>query len=409
MKDSITGQEIIDYDFLGKKLYPPKKTRLTDASKAFARMWAEIDRIYSPGKKASFAEKHFFRSPRVNRQLCMVKMFYTDSKDAHRKFLREYMPQKNKSSVKDKPELFNERYSSVPDSVIDEYEKNMDGLGFKFIISPESQNVPMRSLVRQFVKDLENMTGYKFRWLAAVHTDTDHIHSHLLINGVDRNGRKIRFKSGIIKEAARNTAADICTALVGERSRELIEASRTRLPLAKRHTRLDEQISSTGGYFRFPEYKRLGDCDYEASKTTCDDVEIQRLNALAEMGLAVKYDRNRPPVFYLEKDWLEKLRNIGRYNTYLDARRNLRWTPYCSLELYSGAAGEIEGIVSRVYNMDDEGVWNNAVIVENKKLGRAWYVPTRIKLTEEEVGKYISVNTEKTQKGKIRPLLRIGK
>lgn len=51
MKDSITREEIIDYDFFGKKLYPPKKTRLTDAGKAFARMWAEIDRIYFPRKK----------------------------------------------------------------------------------------------------------------------------------------------------------------------------------------------------------------------------------------------------------------------------------------------------------------------------------------------------------------------
>lgn len=49
-KDSITGEKVIDYDFLGKKLYPPKKLRMTDAGKAFARMWAEIDRIYFPRK-----------------------------------------------------------------------------------------------------------------------------------------------------------------------------------------------------------------------------------------------------------------------------------------------------------------------------------------------------------------------
>ena len=39
-KDSITGEEVIDYDFLGKKLYPPKKLKMTDAGKE--RLRAEM-------------------------------------------------------------------------------------------------------------------------------------------------------------------------------------------------------------------------------------------------------------------------------------------------------------------------------------------------------------------------------
>ena len=44
----------------------------------------------------------------------------------------------------------------------------------------------MKLLVRQFVKNLEAITGYKFSWMAVTHTDMGHIHSHLLINGIDR-------------------------------------------------------------------------------------------------------------------------------------------------------------------------------------------------------------------------------
>ena len=39
-KDEITGEEVIDYDFLGKKLYPPKKLKMTDAGKE--RLRAEM-------------------------------------------------------------------------------------------------------------------------------------------------------------------------------------------------------------------------------------------------------------------------------------------------------------------------------------------------------------------------------
>lgn len=414
-KDSLTGTEVIDYDFLGKKLYPPRKLKETDATKAVAMLFKELDSFYYPSKKK---EKHkdFFafvgrrggRGRGEQKQPCMVKMFYTDSKKAHKEFLRNYMPQKNRKEVEDKPELFNEEYDEVPEEVILDYEENMDKRGFKFIISPESQKVPMKELVRQFVKNLENATGFKFTWLAVVHTNTEHIHSHLLINGIDKKtGKKIeRFPPEIIKSVSREMASNICTALVGERSSEQIEMSRQKLPYAKRWTKIDDQIASGGGYYSFDVPKIVGNGEFEASVQTDDDVEIQRLNSLAEMGLAVHY-RKSPRVYYLEKDWKEKLRAIGRYNTFLDARSRLRFTPLHNLELYTGETGAIEGVVSKVYNMNDEDVWNNAVVVENRKLNKAWYVPTRIKLKDEDVGKFISVKAERNQKGKMRPLLTI--
>ena len=134
---------------------------------------------------------------------------------------------------------------------------------------------------------------------------------------------------------------------------------------------------------------------------------MQRLNSLVQMGFAIYYDRNNPPVYYLEKGWKEKLRAIGRYNTYLDARNSLRLTPYYNLELYDASYGEVEGIVSKIYNMDDEGIWNNAVVIENKKINKAWYIPIRKKLKNEDLGKFVSVRAEKNEKGKIKPIIEI--
>ena len=69
--------------------------------------------------------------------------------------------------------------------------------------------------------------------------------------------------------------------------------------------------------------------------------------------------------------------------------------------------GQVEGVVSQVYNMDDENIWNNAIVIENKKLNKAWYVPTRIKLKDEDLGKFITVKAEKNQKGVLRPFITI--
>lgn len=407
-KDKLTGNEIIDYDFFGKKLIPPKKRKETDVGKAIERLLRELDYFYySPSKKEK--KEYHFRSGNIRKQPCTVKMYYTKDKTTHKQFLREYLTQNNKSEVIDKPTLFNDEYEVVPESEILNYEKNMVETGFKFIISPESQKVPMKQLAREFVKQLEKVTGHKFRWMAAVHTNTEHIHCHVLINGADKEtGYEFRFSPNIVKEVARGLASDICTQMIGERSREMIEAARKRLPFQKRWTTIDDQIANYGGYYSFDSIRKLDGNEYEAMKVTDDEIEIQRLNTLVEIGLAKCFEKEQPRRYYLEKNWKDKLKTIGRYNTYLKARNSLRWTPFYNLEQYTGETGEISGVLSQIYNMDYEGAMSNAIVIENKKLNKAWFIPTRIKLTnEEDLGKVISIKAEKNAKGKLKPLITI--
>lgn len=410
-KDKLTGNEIVDIDFLGKKLFPPKKLKQTDAGREMEKLLRELDKCIRPGRKTYKKEYHSGTSRGRGERLqpCMVKMFYTKDKIAHKEFLRNYMKQENKKEVIDKPVLFNGIYDEVPEEVLMNYEQNeMVDLGFKFIISPESQKIPMKQLVRQFVHDLEMATGYKFTWFSAVHTDTGHTHAHLLINGVDRKTKQeIHFSKMMIKEIARTMGSRICTRLVGERSEEQIELARKNLPNAKRWTILDERLSSSAGYDNFVKPVIEDECEYEAQKVTSDDIEIQRLNALTSMGLAKVKAKGNLYKYYLEKGWKNKLRAIGRYNTYLDARTKLRFTPYYNLEVYDGNMGKIEGFISQVYNMDEEYIWNNAIVIENKKLNKAWYVPTKIKLKPDDIGKVITVKAEKNQKGILRPLITI--
>ena len=108
-------------------------------------------------------------SENSRRQRVTVKMSVGHSAQAHAKYLHTYMPQTEKAEVSEKPELFG--------TDLDEYTRHLEKDHFKFIISPENQNVDVRLLARKFVERLENLTGFKLYWEACVHENTAHRHN----------------------------------------------------------------------------------------------------------------------------------------------------------------------------------------------------------------------------------------
>ena len=114
---------------------------------------------------------------------------------------------------------------------------------FKLIISPESQKIDLKLLSEAFIRHLEKSTGYEFYWLGTIHTDTEHHHVHLAINGKDKNGKKVRFPKDMIKNTMREFHSNIATNMIGERTKEEIEESKQKLTQAKRWTVFDEQLN----------------------------------------------------------------------------------------------------------------------------------------------------------------------
>lgn len=419
MKDSVTGNEIINYDFFNIK--PPVRIKEDDAGKETVKLFRELNKLlyskksYSKNDNSNLHVSNYKHNLRL--QPCMVKMYYGNDKNKHVNFLRNYMPQENKKEINDKPILFNASKNEMTEDDIKSYEENADDLYFKFIISPESQLVPMKEMVRQYVSNLEKITGYEFSWCAVTHSNTNNIHSHLLINGVDkRTGEKIKFKPNVIKEICRKIGGHICTSLVGERTQEQIQASISKMPKAKRWTKLDENIKKEKGYYIFDELKNINKIDYGAKKIANNEVDRRRLDNLCNLGLALKYDKNIPAVYYLENNWEDKLKSIGRYNTFLEARQKLVYTDINNLQQYTYQDGKIEGEITQRYFMDDETIWNNAIVVENKKLNKSWYIPLRIKPDEETLrlkngekvlGSKVVIELKENQKGKLHPNINI--
>ena len=400
-KDELTGLEIVDYDFMGKGLRPPRKLKSSDAGKEINGLFRELNRLFyqSKSKKNDDFSGHGSRRAGKMNQLCTAKMYYGDAKKNHIEFLRKYMPQENKDDVIDKPKLFNEFYNEVPEDEIAKYEKEATDLHFKYIISPESQTVPLKELVRAFVKNLEKLTGCRFSWMAAEHHNTDHAHAHILINGKDKvTGRYIRIPPEIIK-SARIAAGEICTKMIGYRTPEQISISRSRLSFARRHTILDDRIS---GYCTvFPSPKKSSDgFEYESEIIARDEEMRIRLTTLCDMGIAVCFSNKSPPLYYLEKGWSQKLKNIGRYNTFVDARAKLRWTSAANLKVFDRSCGSFKGIVTQRFVMDDENVFNNAIVVENRNTGEAYYVRTHKQADADIIGQAVELDYRVNDKGR---------
>lgn len=394
---------LIDYEFMKVEFKPPKLIRSKDTLKETGLLLLDLNRLLLPHKntkKKRSPSARFFGN--ASGQRCVVKMRYETEVKTHKDFLRRYLPQEEKADVKDKPKLFGARSDALTEEEVLEYEKKMSPLHFRFIVSPESQKVPLKALVRSFIRRLEAETGHSFTWVAAEHHDRPQQHAHILINGTDAiTGKEIRFDRKVVTMTSRAAAEAACTQLVGSPSQEERERRKKALPLAQRFTRLDADIEASAAAFAAP--KDVDGTAYESKAIARNDEQARRLRKLAEMGLAKQFDGNEPPVFYLEKDWAKKLRTAGRYNTFLTARASLRYTSACNLEQYTPEAGTVDGVVTQTFVTNDDDVWTNGIVIENKASGRSFFLPLWKRPAEGIKGKMVRITSSKNQKGLLSP------
>lgn len=294
--------------------------------------------------------------PANKNQRVVFKMSYGKSSATHSRYIKLYMPQIGKEGVEEKQELFGCDF--------EDYKKHMVPLHFKCIISPESQDIDLQLLGKTFIKHLEHLTGYEFYWLGAVHTDTDHHHLHIAINGKDKNGRKVRFPKDMIKSTIRECLSNIATSMIGERSQKEIDLSKKSIITAKRWTTLDTQLKN----MESPIYIKA-----------LQPSLANRLQFLSSIGLAKHEDY----YYTLSSDYENVLRTTGRYNLFLEEylKSDL------PLKLFEG--GSIVGKVDKVVSFDKDESWNDAIIIRTEK--ERIYIPIYQLHKENLVGKTVSI------------------
>lgn len=298
----------------------------------------------------------FLNSVNQRDQRVMFKVSHSSSMQAHDKYLSTYMPQENKNEVLDKPRLFGTENSVYETAKVPEH--------FKFIISPENQNVNLKVLASEFIRHVETMTGYKLLWQGAVHTDTAHRHAHICINGRDMNGKRVYFQPEMIKRTMRETLSYIATQMVGERTEQEILSAQKNLVVARRWTKLDEELEKYPGKI--------------SPHLLSPDMQ-NRLSFLSEMNLAVR----KVGFYELKDDWKEVLVATGRYNTFFDEYQKSGG----KLELYSG--GGISGTVENVISFDKDESWNDALVIRSGE--SLVYVPVWQLKKDDLLGKSVEI------------------
>lgn len=315
------------------------------------------------------------------RQNCIAKVHYSKSIAAHKEQINRYLPREGAGKDGERPFLFGDSKET--------YQDKMVAKNFRIFLSPGKTDISQQVLTRTFMKKLELQTGYKFTWLAASHYNTAHPHTHILINGIDKEGRDVFFSRDLIKTIMRDTARDICTSLAGERTRDQIQKEKDAQLVANRYTFYDKNLQDyINDYKLFP-----------PSLKSHSEIYMKRISHLEKLGLC-KYEDG---VYKFQPDWEETLRIIGRYNMFLNAKQKLQYTDKSRFNLYDCNVGEVAGIITQIYKTDDISD-NHAAVLEGAN-GRAYFIPLFYKPTFKK-GDIISVTPKENQKGRLTPYVK---
>jgi len=308
-------------------------------------------------------------------QICFFRSNHSYNKDLHQKHLA-YIQREGKGRNGGDPEI----YGRDPDG----YEQRMSKLHFKWIISPENQNVDLRLLVEEFMHRIEIEKGCHLDWVAAEHYNTGNKHAHILINGFDMNRNRVQFGKEDLRNFMRETLQELCTDQVGTRSQEEIHAASERQVTSNSYTGLDRALE----YF-------LSDTNkitlYKAAHLPNGPLYHKRLMYLKELGL-VSYNPSTDTFTYAP-DWKETLKQYGTYNTYLDGQ-NITRAPASRYSFHNPEkAGPITGKIIHKYFMQDNSN-KHAVILETSP-GYFMYVPLTQGPKEPPVGSNVKIEFQR--------------
>ncbi len=114
---------------------------------------------------------------------------------------------------------------------------------FRIIVSPEdADELDLTAYVRSYMARVEKDMGQPLEWAAVNHYDTAHPHAHLVVRGVDRRGRQVRFDREYISNGMRWRAQELATLELGPRNEIDMQRSRRKEVEQERYTSLDPDI-----------------------------------------------------------------------------------------------------------------------------------------------------------------------
>ena len=303
--------------------------------------------FYTPGSATGATQGQFRRGmmrlglPTASPRRSIVKLRVVSAKGdvkkqlaAHAKYIeRDAACEKTFDSERD--ELTPEEYQQKWQSML------KDPRTFRFVISPEDgERVDFVEHTREFMDELQDRLTESWRylaekegldpeqvdpaqlnWVAAIHSNTDHRHVHILMGGLDENGREIFLPKPMVAQLHK-ISSEILTERYGHRLESELIQSREKVLEAERVTDIDRQ------FWRAQE--KHGYVAIEAPEVTINDLVadrdqgtwserfkaqtarqfIRRLGWLEEKGLAerIEHEPGELARFRLSEDFLPALK-----------------------------------------------------------------------------------------------------
>jgi type IV secretory pathway VirD2 relaxase len=242
---------------------------------------------------------------------------------------------------------------------------------FRFIVAPEDggEYRDLKPLVRRLMTQAEKDLGTKLDWVAVDHFNTGHPHSHILVRGIDDQGKDLIIAREYITKGLRQRAVDLVNLDLGPRTdREIMRANLREIG-QERFTSIDRRLL------------RAIDAEGLVSPRHRNGVEQSlragRLATLARMGLADEEQRGR---WRLAENLEPTLRAMGRRVDIIatldrEVRSRALGVSPMDYAVYDPADGQAQPIVGQVLarGLSDEETDGEFLIVDAID-GRTHYV-----------------------------------
>jgi type IV secretory pathway VirD2 relaxase len=114
---------------------------------------------------------------------------------------------------------------------------------FRFIVSPEDgADLDLQAFARVLMARMEQDLGRKLIWAGVSHHNTDHPHVHLIVRGLDAQGRQLRIPAAYIQREMRWRAQELATRELGLRTERDLARQQTAEVCEQRFTWLDRRL-----------------------------------------------------------------------------------------------------------------------------------------------------------------------
>ncbi len=174
---------------------------------------------------------------------------------------------------------------------------------FRFIVSPEDgSELDLTAYVRRLMATLERDLGRNVEWAAVNHYDTSHPHAHIVVRGVDREGRELRIDRAYISAGMRWRAQELATEELGPRPERDVRQTKEREVTQPRFTTLDRELERRGPDHFVEVRARV------PSGRIDESLLIARLEHLEGLRLAERASRTS---WRLVEGWQKRLRDLG--------------------------------------------------------------------------------------------------